>query len=262
MRCGVGILCLHCRGKLASTRRARVERARENVVRAGRRRGLCNRSRPNGAWTEKLVTLTLPHDPSLGVGDRIEIVFRRAWKHFRRHFKTWLQTVDHAGDQVRWYMAKEWTAGSDRKGHPHIHFWFWGPFIDRDIVCDIWRDALERAGFGELALVGRKFRHVYDGDLIVDVKKLRPGKGGMYEVVKYIVKDREAGELVDPALFAEVYEALDGMRTQQGSKGFLQLGDLEARCDCGERCFHVRVVDIPPKGTQSEHRERPQAAPS
>lgn len=259
--CGVSLMCLHCRGKQANLRRARVHRAREAVVKMGHRAGLTRKNRPGGRWTEKLITLTLPHDPSLDVKERIDLVFRKAWTRFRRLFKTWLETVDRDADQVRWYLAKEWTPGSDRKGHPHIHFWFWGPYLDRDVVRDLWREALEKSGFGELEIVGRKFRHVYDGDLIVDVKQVKPGPGGMYEVVKYIVKDKEGTNYIAPELFAQVYEALDGTRTQQGSKGFLQLGDFPVRCDCGERCFHVRMVDVKPVEVR-ERSERAKPAPS
>ncbi len=132
---------------------------------------------------------------------------------------------------------------ADRQGHPHIHVWIWCPFLETAEVTELWRAALEKVGFGEIVVVGRRMKYGYDGDLVVDVRRFKPGPGAVHEVIKYIVKDLEAtGEQVPPGLYAQVYFSLDGKRTHQGSRGLLKLGDFEARCACGMAgMFAVRV---------------------
>ena len=221
----------------------RLQRSRDAIMRMGRKRGLTRRHRPGGAWSEKLLTLTLPHRPRDDVAARIAFV-RSAWPHFRRALYEWISEHDRDSDALHWYAAHEWTVGADRHGHPHIHVWIWCPFLDGAEVTELWRSALEKVGFGELVLVGRRMKFGYEGNLIVDVRRVEAGAGAVHEVIKYIVKDLEAtGEQVSPSLYAQVYLTLDGKRTHQGSRGLLKLGDFEARCACGTAGMFVVQVE-------------------
>lgn len=138
--------------------------------------------------------------------------------------------------------------------------WLVGPYLpggraadDRriNVVRNMWREALRRAArpFDELAGVIGPARLARLGprssverlppwawnpeivgldDLVVDVRMCRPGKG-LAEVIKYLFKDTVGGgrEKVDPQEYATVYEAFDGARTTQGSRGLMCLADRE-----------------------------------
>ena len=59
--CGCGLACLRCRGVRAYRKRAKVASARDVVLDLAERQGLLSPGRPGGRWSEKLVTLTMPH---------------------------------------------------------------------------------------------------------------------------------------------------------------------------------------------------------
>ncbi len=65
---------------------------------------------PGGAWTEKLLTLTLPHRPRDDTAAQIAFV-RSAWPHFRRALYRWIAEHDPDADAVHWYATHEWTVG-------------------------------------------------------------------------------------------------------------------------------------------------------
>ena len=244
--CGTAMLCVPCRGRLAQIRRARLTRARTALALAARRAGLNRRSRHGGAWQESLITLTIPHRFEDGIAQRIEFV-RAAWPHFIRFLRRKTHVDESDLPLLHWYAAHEWTVGDDRQGHPHIHVYFFGPRMDHAVLLDLWRRALETVHFGapilpENALPNADARWEYAGPLVVDIKAVRPGPKSSAEVVKYVVKDIDDGALIDANLYAQVYCAIDGKRTHQGSRGFLKLGDRPIRCDCGtEKPYFVRV---------------------
>jgi hypothetical protein len=33
------------------------------------------------------------------------------------------------GERTEWLRSVEWTLGSDKQGPPHIHVWFFGPWL-------------------------------------------------------------------------------------------------------------------------------------
>ena len=245
-RCRIGIVCLTCRGKIASHRRGQFARARKVVLHRARERGLLNPKRRGGRHSEKLLTVTIPHLREHDVSQRIEFV-RAAWPHFLKAMNAWLRD---AGQSAEWLRHVEWTLGKDEQGHPHIHVWFFGPYLPRELAVDWWRDALVRGGFrcedGALAL-----REALEG-LVVDLRavsngKVEEGGGIVTEVIKYMTKDIiKPGVYVAPETYARVYEALDGRRPMQASKGFMALGKEEVCCaDCGaERSYLVRLRDV------------------
>jgi hypothetical protein len=202
--------------------------------------GLLSPSRRGGRWSEKLVTLTAPHvvDEADDADDwrvivrRIAIVLG-AWRAFSRLLNKWLRARRAAGklplrdgSSVRavWYRSFEWTPATDRLGHPHLHVWLFGPFLPRELVLEWWARAL-RSVSSELRLDSAAL-----DKLIVDIREAR-GKGAGLEVIKYMTKDLEAnGQRLPPELYAPVYEALDGTRVTQATRGFIALAKRHAVC--------------------------------
>jgi len=199
--------------------------------------------RRGGRHSEKLLTLTLPHLPEHGVRQRIELV-KSAWPYFLKSLNAYLR---ERGESAEWLRSVEWTLGSDEQGHPHMHVWFFGPWLphkpEDDQVTAWWRKALVHVGFP---------RNRLDA-LMVDLRAVRSGRvdeGGdiVTEVVKYMTKDIVApGEHVAPETYAKVYEAFDGRRTLQASRGFMALADKPVCCrECGaEASLRVQVAKRP-----------------
>lgn len=250
MTCGHSIACPSCRARKLHKRRGRVSRARAVVLEHAARAGLLRFKRRGGRHSEKLLTLTLPHRVEHDVSQRIEFVFT-AWPHFLKAMNAWLRENE---ETATWLRSAEWTIGSDAQGHPHVHVWFFGPFLPRELLVDWWLVALERVGFPVA------------GTPIVDVRTIRAGKvddgsGIVTEVIKYVTKDIvRPGVYVDAETYARVYEAFDARRVQQASSGFIALGTQHVCCpDCdAHRSFLVRVDDGPWRGgldAQRAHRD-------
>jgi hypothetical protein len=161
---------------------------------------------------------------------------------------------------ARWFRNLEWTTGEEMKversfgdgssyGHPHVHMWFLGPWLPgaaakddpRDnVVRNLWRNALRLSAQHFPKLKGKigprryrryalsepwEFREMKGLDLVcVDVRACKPGKESLREVIKYLFKDTvKHGRQLDPEIWASVYEAFDGSRTTQGSRGLMTL---------------------------------------
>jgi hypothetical protein len=98
------------------------------------------------------------------------------------------------------------------------------PYLDKDALDRSWKRALRTAGFPK-ATVETVITHIQ----IVD-----DGEGAAREVIKYLTKDILPNqELVDPRVFALVYQVLDGKRTTQASARFFGGIDDRAECECG-----------------------------
>ena len=108
-RCRIGIVCVSCRGKIASQRRGQFARARRVVLARARERGLLNPRRRGGRHSEKLLTVTLPHLPEHGVAQRIDFVLA-AWPHFLKAMNAHLREI---GQSAEWLRHAEWTLGED-----------------------------------------------------------------------------------------------------------------------------------------------------
>jgi hypothetical protein len=228
-RCGASLVCLRCRGKRARRLRRQFLRAREVLLQLARARGLLSRWRKGGRYSEKLLTLTVPHHEGDTVRGRIELVLA-AWGYFLKSLNAWARTNRV---ELAWVRVLEWVLGHDGLGHPHIHVWIFSPFLPQNELTAWWRAALVRAGLRR-----------GDDERLLDVDVREAGDRVADELIKYLVKDIGAGGgYVDPAVFAEVYATLDGRRAVQGSRGFLGLGDGSAPCrHCGaSRSLRVRV---------------------
>jgi hypothetical protein len=248
-RCRIGIVCVSCRSKRTAERRRQFGRARAVVLEQAKKRGLLHPKRPGGAYSEKLLTLTVPHVREHDVATRIGFVMG-AWPYFLKALNAWLRERGAGGTE--WLRHAEWTIGDDEQGHPHWHVWFFGPYLPRERLLAWWSEALVRVGFAaELGPLGQR---ELLGGLVVDIRAVRggdveDGEGIVTEVIKYMTKDIVArGTYVAPATYARVYESLDGRRPLQASRGFLALGRQEPCCmQCGAaRASLVRFKDTRP----------------
>jgi hypothetical protein len=160
-----------------------------------------------------------------------------------------------------WFRALEWTPAADQLGHPHIHIWFFGPYLPHALIEQWWRRALSRALAAPSSLEST----------VVDVREVRDGEGGAREVIKYLTKDIDSdGRKIAPELYAPVYEALDGSRVTQATTGFMALAVDEREAficpHCGTVDAHVNArrkrpgeaeepADGTPRRSRGEHSE-------
>lgn len=143
IRCGTVRLCVACMTRRSMKVRARFARARGAIYADAFRRNLVGpraKLRRGGAWSERHLVLTVPHETVLGPGgavdraatarQRIERLFS-AWAHFARSLQRYYRAHQHEG--TRLYRCFEWTMGADGLGHPHLHVWILGPYLpERD----------------------------------------------------------------------------------------------------------------------------------
>ncbi len=267
VRCGVRSLCRSCRGALRTRQRSRFMVAQRAHADGAARDGLLNKRRRGGRWSGKFVTLTAPHRGD--VRERIDQM-KRAFPLFarklrarvrstlrRQQFGTRGRARDQAEARRATAIAKqlmvhfaylrnyEWTSGADNLGHPHVHFWVFGPYLDKVLIRELWRGALNdaaRAEWNEAPLV------LDDEEaLIVDVRSTYGDFA--QELIKYMTKDIAdvGGGYVEPEIYAVVYESFDGVRVIQGSRGLMakaEAGQTGARCgSCGTAgAFRVRIA--------------------
>lgn len=253
-RCRIGIVCVSCRGKIASQRRHQFARARKAVLDKARLHGLLYPKRVGGHYSEKLLTLTVPHLAEHDVRTRIRYVLA-AWPYFLKRVNQYLR--ERGEDRAEWLRHAEWTIGGrpgfpgDGQGHPHMHVWFFGPFLphkrEDDRLTEWWREALVRVGFAaERGSLAQRDALEWLRVRTDPVKngKVDEGGGIVTEVIKYMTKDIiKPGVYVAPEVYARVYEELDGRRPLQASKGFMALGKEEVCCaECGaEKSYLVRL---------------------
>lgn len=255
LTCGATLACVKCRGRLQAKRRRKVADGQRAVSFRARRAGLTRRNRRGGRWSDKFVTLTIPHLDEHGIGDRIALV-HSAWPHFLKALNAWFrETEPDTYDLAAWYGSHEWTLGSDHKGHPHVQLWFFCPYLPHEMVTAMWRNALDRVGFS-----------IFDTEqLQCDVREMKDVKGGVFEVVKYVVKDVVAeGEFLSAEVYGELYEALDGRRLRRGSSGFLKLCEQRVPCDCGScapRCIKVVSQTVVPDAERRAIQEERSCGP-
>lgn len=240
-RCGNSLLCVRCRGATASAKRRTFLLARAAVLGEAEARGLLERRRSRGRFSEKFLSLTEPHLATDSIASRIHRM-QRAWPIFRRELKRYVNAKD--ARTFEWFRVLEWTSGSDGLGHPHLHLWLFCCFLDREHVKELWRMALIRAGCPA----------EHCRDVIIDLREFREAGSGAQELIKYLTKDIDAnGHKVPPEVYADVYKALDGSRLTQASRGFMALAKRGAlQCECGAslpRRVRKLKQEAPPSST-------------
>lgn len=141
-RCGNWRVCPRC----LKARQVRLSRgvleARERALRL--RRVECSpryRGR-EGRWSERLLTLTVPHSGDAGE-DAAQLA--RAWGELQRRLLTHLRVDRGAHEKPVWVRALE-VAPSEDGGHAHLHVWWVGPFVDHVWLRVAWGRVLEGQG--------------------------------------------------------------------------------------------------------------------
>jgi hypothetical protein len=281
--CGHFRLCVTCRGHRA--RRYRT------IIRVARRRALSEASKlgqpgaPGGPWGERFLTLTMPHSTDVACDLR---VLPRAWLWFRRQL--WKFFAREQGltpgllARLVFVRVMEVTPGSSNDGHAHLHVYMLSPFVPHELVRHLWGKALGKHGYqvptrpladvlaavespkrrAQLAKVlvtrrGPKGRPL-DEVLwpVVDIRKCHGDVEN--ELIKYLVKDAELEHgklnLVEPDLYARIYEGLEGVRTVATSRHFFIKEDRACGCEqCGSTRLTNRVVK--PDAPQADESEEP-----
>lgn len=226
--CGVVRVCDACAERVAAKRQKRIAAARVDAMAGGGMRGLFEGSRWGGAFTEKMLTLTVPHferaDASglvleatkdFGLANTTSArlaAMRLAWPRFIRRVRGWLQGRGPKAERRRgdasdadafaYYRLLEWTRGDDGLGHPHFHVYLFSPWLPAQsgLVRRWWAEALEAVGVplprscrwcragDDACRVGLGAAHV-----IVDLKRL---DGFNWSALKELIKsgDRRAIE--------------------------------------------------------------------
>ncbi len=192
--CGIYRACASCAERKSRKQRARFGRARgrvllsavQNVPGRGALAGARARWRKGGRYTDKMITLTIPHfdvaavwelaieaeasgDPKDArrannarkllaqagggvVADTWAVGARVAGLHaafplFAKKFRAAMKSRGR-GDHLttKWDRFFEWTPGRDGSGHPHFHVWAFSPFLCRLEVAEWWTAALRDSG--------------------------------------------------------------------------------------------------------------------
>lgn len=273
--CGVTRVCPRCALQGAKERRMRFGRARGTVLYKAMRAGLTRKNRHGGRYTEKMLTLTVPHvtraECTGFVGKharddthaRILALFK-AWPIFLRFMNRAWRARGEDGF-VKHHRAFEWTPGGDRIGHPHFHVYLWSPFIPasgRDnLVRSWWAHALRKVGVPVKVdrdgrdVVVTELRMVRDFNAHMVEELIKGGRREAIALSRLDVFGPGGTDVYDYAdgwtigdvhdfcaadVVARLYMALEGRRLAQASRGFF--GDdppLECAC-CGSPFFRVR----------------------
>lgn len=239
--CRYGLLCVYCRGLIASEKRSKFLQARVHWWAELNKIGLLGERAGAKRYSEKMLTLTVPHLPADTVAERIERVFG-VWTLFLRKLNRFLR--ERAIKCVHYYRVFEWTLGeADSVGNPHLHVWLLCPYIDRDRLVEMLREALNAVGCGV-------------AQPVLDIRAVKDGQGGAYELIKYLTKDITAsGEKVPPNIYAQVLEAVETRRLTQPSAGFLAPVKTHAgACECGSelpRIVRTKPIDASGKGSET-----------
>lgn len=212
---------------------------------------------PEGKWSEKLLTFTVPHGPQ-GPGHDARVIVD-AWQQLLRRVRKHLLSrgasrISASGKQVAvsipWCRALE-VAPGDSGGHAHLHVWWYGPFLDAVLLRAWWGELLREAGvtgipvrrWRELRAQGRDRRLAsWLGNPseehgipwpVVDIRRgdesasLYTQKVG---VALYITKGTDTSR-IEPAHAASIYETFEGVRAVQWARGWAPpKKPLRARC--------------------------------
>lgn len=231
--CGQWRVCQRCLKRRRKRLRQGVEAQRMLALAVHRHRLNRHYAGPEGRWTERLLTLTVPHDELARDVAALPKAWRALEAPWRRHLK------DRGAPQPQVYVRSIEVAGT---GHAHMHVWMLGPYIEHALIRVWWGAALEAAGYvvprralRDVVLEARDKRtagwlaaYVRDGMVpwpVLDVRAGSRGGAARYAtkvgaaVALYSAKQGEYVEL-EPVHAARVYEALEGVRVTQWSRGW------------------------------------------
>lgn len=244
-RCDVWRLCAKCMARRRFLLQTGILEQRKRVLRERARELRRGYAGPEGRWSEKLITLTVPHGDSPGHDAR---VMTKAWRLFSRKFAEHFKLDRGCKKTPVWVRALEIAPG-DTGGHAHTHVWFVGPFIDHALMRVWWGDALRESGAGEMPrkawadavgggkdarvrvwLKTRRGKHGRERETVpwpvVDVMSPGGGEGAAKYAQKvgvalYAAKSGK-GEILrmNPVHAASVYEGLESARAVQWCRGW------------------------------------------
>lgn len=232
-------LCVACRGRRVKRDRARFEAGRAiQRRRCGRKTA---RHTAGGRWSEKFLTLTVPHGVS--VARDIEEL-RTAWPLFRGRLTRLLAasgTTGLTGEPLKWRDVPYWRSlevAGEGYAHAHYHVWLLCPYVPQEDVARAWRESLSDEYRARLDAAGAEFP-------VVDIRAAN--RDVALELSKYIVKDFAGRDVyMDPRAYARVYAALDGFRVVATSTGWSERQEPPP-CWC-ESCGSIlesRIKDAP-----------------
>ncbi len=211
--------CVPCKG-----RRARRYRER---FREGRAQWL---SRCKRYERERFLTVTVPHS---GLAADVRILLK-SWERFTRTLRRWLR---RRGTPFLAYVRALEITPSDG-GHAHMHAWIGSPYLPHAVLRVLWGRALsssyvpvrplcdvlaelkterDRAELERVARWRGRARAFIPWP-ILDIRAVHGDPAD--ELVKYLLKDVEHGELIDPLLAANMVEASEGARVVASSRGY------------------------------------------
>lgn len=267
-------LCLGCRSRRGIEYRKRF---RDGRVRAlARLAHLMRRGAKGGEWTEKFLTLTLPHSGDV-VRDLkvLPTAWRWFWKRLREHLEHDRGVCAANIRKLAYVRVIEVTAGTRSDGHAHLHVYLICPYLHHEVVGMLWGRAIAREGYkttskaisevlGEEMPEWRRtqlcrFLVTRRGGRLLDsvpnpVDHIQTCYGDIEnELVKYLVKDAVKGpggetHLVDVDFYAKAYEGMEGLQTVRTSSGFWVKRQSKAcRCEkCGSEALSRRIEKAKP----------------
>lgn len=276
-RCGHYRLCVACRAQRANNYRTKFGPARSRALR--QTTDLRRSGAPGGEWGERFITLTLPHSGDVRRDLRTLPI---AWRRVRASLWAFFKDEHHFDSEllkrIAYMRVTEVTPGTDGDGHAHLHVYMLSPYIPHELVRHLWGKAIRASRYdpptrlledvlaearsersrAQLARVLVTRRGANGRPLLqVDwpVADIRATFGDIEnELVKYLVKDAEFEDgslrLVDPDLYARIYEGLEGVRTIATSRHFFLPEDRTCACtECGSTRVSTKLAkpEEPPK---------------
>ena len=240
-RCDCWRVCKKCleRRRFRLTSGLEVQRKRAFAIHAHRlRRGYAG---AEGRWSEKLITLTVPHGSSPGGDAR---VLTKAWRELSRKIATHLKKDRECEASPVWVRALEVAPGATG-GHAHLHLWWFGPFLDHawlrvtfgrilegmGVKCPEkpWDDAVSSAVDARFSVWGRTRRGVHGREVdavpwpVVDLGGRSSAAVGRYAskvgIAFYVTKGTK-NQRLSPMHAASIYQALEGSRCVQWARGW------------------------------------------
>lgn len=237
-----------------------------------------------GIWTEKFLTLTLPHsgDISRDVA-AMPKGWRIFWKLLRQHLQLDRGLTKAQVAQLVYVRVIEITTGSKKDGHVHMHVYLITPYLHRALLQVLWARAIEACGYElnarskptplaeVLAQQMEEWRRAELQRLLVTRRNGEPlaevpnpvldirqcYSGVEEEIIKYLVKDAErdkSGVLVfNEDFLARVYEGTEGARMVQTSRGFWVPMNVK-HCACA-KCGGTKVSRRVHKAVPSDDME-------
>jgi hypothetical protein len=277
-RCQAWRYCVSCRGLRCARERRRLVKA----MTAHRRRWHREMRRDHrpGRWSSKFLTFTVPHSGSVA---RDFAILQIAMRVLRKRVVEWL--VNHRDiteEQKRFPYVRVFEATDSDGGHAHCHVWMISPYLPHQVLRVLWGRALINAGatnvvhadidwirqnYGQtdldladietVATCRRKRTQLVPWP-VIDVRAERTDSSTANELAKYMTKDMRGDDLIDPAVYATIIEATEGLRMLTASRAFWVLEESHACGSCG---WPLQLITVVPATRPSSRGPPPPSLP-